>query len=615
METLDETNKQKLAELNNEKVNEIIKHYVELCKPAKVTILTDSPEDQQYIRDLALKNGEEKTLSTEGHTVHFDNYNDQARDKAHTWVLLPKGKTLSKQVKTIDYDDGLAEANELLSGIMEGKEMLVGFYCLGPNNSKFSMPAFQITDSSSVIHQQNILYRNGYNEFKNLNGSPEFFHVVHSAGELNEDNTTKNIDKRRVFIDLENERVLSMNNQYGGSSIGLKKLSLRLSISKANKEDWLCEHMFIMGIHPLDKERTTYFTGAFPSMCGKTSTAMVSGQTIVGDDIAFLKKDESGNCIAANVEKGVFGVIKDICPADDPVIYKSITSPREVVFNNVLIKDNQPFWLGMGSPLPEEGTNHSGSWTKGKQDQDGNEIDPSHKNSRFTLAINELENADPKADSPEGVPVSGIIYGGRDSSTSVPVLQSLNWGHGVFIGAAIESETTAATLGAEGEVKHSPMSNMDFLVIPLSLYIKNHLKFGNDLTKVPSIFSTNYFLKENGNFLNDKTDKKVWLLWMDGRVNREFEAIETPVGFIPKYEDIKDLFQKTFNKEYTEEDYNKQFSIRISQYLEKLDRTDSIFNEEADLPEEFKNNLTEQRTRLTQAKEKFGKDVVLPSEF
>ncbi len=611
---LDETNKQKLEAINNPKVNEIIKKYVELCKPAKVTILSDSEEDAQYVRDLAIQNGEEAKLNIEGHTVHYDNYNDQARDKAHTWVLLPKGKTLSKHIKTTDYDEGMAEATELLTGIMEGKEMLVGFYCLGPKNSKFSLPAFQITDSSTVIHQQNILYRNGYTDFKSLNGSPDFFHVIHSAGELNEDNTTKNIDKRRVFIDLENERVLTMNNQYGGSSIGLKKLSLRLSISKANKEDWLCEHMFIMGIHPEGKDRTTYFTGAFPSMCGKTSTAMVSGQTIVGDDIAFLKKGDNGECLAANVEQGVFGVIKDICPEDDPVIYESITTPREVVFNNVLIKDNKPYWLGMGSELPTEGTNHSGSWTKGKQDEAGNEIDPSHKNARFTLAINQLENADPNADSPDGVPVQGIIYGGRDSSTSVPVLQSLNWAHGVFIGAAIESETTAATLGAEGEVKHSPMSNLDFLVVPLGTYIQNHLKFGNDLEKTPQIFATNYFLKQDGEFLNSKTDKKVWLLWMDGRVNNEYEAIETPVGSIPKYEDIKELFQKTFNKEYTEESYNKQFSIRLAQYSEKLGRIEAVYNEE-EVPEEFKNAITEQRKRLEEAKEKFGKDVVLPSEF
>ena len=291
---IDKKNLKKLEVLNNPKVMELVEKYSILCKPAKVTVLTDSEEDRNYIRELAVKNSEEKKLKMEGHTIHYDNYYDQARDKEHTWVLLPKGKTLSKHISTIDYDKGIKEAMELLNNIMKGREMFVCFHCLGPANSKFAIPAMQITDSATVAHQQGMLYRQGYEQFKKLNGSKEFFHVIHSAGELNDDMTTKNIDKRRVFIDLEEERVLSMNNQYGGSSIGLKKLSLRLSISRANKEDWLCEHMFVMGIHPEGKNRVTYFTGAFPSWCGKTSTAMISGQTIVGDDIAFLRRDEEG---------------------------------------------------------------------------------------------------------------------------------------------------------------------------------------------------------------------------------------------------------------------------------------------------------------------------------
>jgi len=196
----------------------------------------------------------------------------------------------------------------------------------------------------------------------------------------------------------------------------------------------------------------------------------------------------------------------------------------------------------MGKKLPKKGINHSGEWYKGKKDKEGNLIEPSHKNARFTLRINDLDNADPKADDPEGAPVSGIIYGGRDSSTSVPVLQSLSWSHGVFIGAVIESETTAATLGKEGELKHSPMANLDFLVIPLGIYIQSHLKFGNDCDKNPIIFSTNYFLKENGKFLNGKLGKKAWLMWMEGRIHGDYEAIETPIGFIPKYNDLKELF-------------------------------------------------------------------------
>lgn len=608
-------NLKKLQELNNPKVIEIVEKYIELCKPDKVTVLTDSEADLQYVRDLAIKNGEEKKLKTQGHTIHYDNYYDQARDKENTRVLLPKGEKLSRHIKTIDKDEGLKEIFSIMDGCMKGNEMLVCFYCLGPTNSKFSIPALQITDSAYVAHNENMLYRQGYQEFKRLNGSKEFFHFVHSAGELDERNTTKNIDKRRIYIDLEEERVLSINNQYGGNSIGLKKLALRLGISRAQKEDWLCEHMFILGVRPEGKNRVSYFTGAFPSMCGKTSTAMIPGQTIVGDDIAYLKKDEEGYCVAANVEQGIFGVIQDINLEDDPLIYKALTTPRELIFSNVLDADGIPYWIGIGKEIPKKGINHSGEWYEGKKDREGNEIPPSHKNARFTLRINDLDNADEKADDPAGVRIDGIIYGGRDSDASVPLLQSLSWAHGVFIGAVLESETTAATLGQENELKHNPMANLDFLVIPLGKYVERHLKFGDDLDKCPSIFATNYFLKKDGEYVNKITDKKVWLLWMEGRVHNEYDAIETPVGFMPKYWDLKDLFKTIFNKEYTKEEYEYQFSIRIPALLKKLERVEEIYKSEDNMPEVFNMHIQQQKQRLNDAKEKYGKDVINPFEF
>ncbi|MBW2983838.1 phosphoenolpyruvate carboxykinase (GTP) [Candidatus Woesearchaeota archaeon] len=612
---LNEENLKKLEALDNPQVMQVVEKYVKHCKPAKVTVLTDSKEDIAYVRQLAVERGEEKPLKMEGHTIHYDSYYDQARDKANTKILLPKGKKLSKHIKTIDKDEGLKEILAFMDGIMQGKEMLVCFYCLGPNNSRFAIPALQLTDSFYVAHNENLLFRQGYQEFKKLNGSKDFFYFVHSAGGLDERNTTKNIDKRRIYVDLEEERVLTVNNQYGGNSIGLKKLALRLAISKAAKEDWLCEHMFIVGVHPLDKERTTYFTGAFPSLCGKTSTAMISGQTIVGDDIAYLRIDEEGFVRAANVEQGIFGVIKDINADDDPVIYKTLTTPRELIISNVLDVGGVPYWLGMGKEIPKKGINHSGDWFKGKRDKDGNKIDPSHKNARFTLKINDLDNADPKADDPDGVLIDGIIYGGRDSDTSVPVMQSLSWAHGVFLGTALESETTAATLGAEGQLKHNPMANLDFLVIPMGTYVKNHLNFGDKLDKPPLIFATNYFLKKDGKFLNGKLDKKVWLLWMEGRVHEEYEVIETPVGFIPKYEDLKALFKKALGRDYTEEEYIKQFSTRTSKLLAKLDRIEQIYREEPDTPKIFHEHIEQQRQRLKEAQQKYGKDEIAPGDF
>ncbi len=614
IEVLNEENKAKLVALNNQKVLDTVEKYVKHCKPAKVTVLTDSKEDIAYMRELALKNGEEKPLAMEGHTIHYDGMKDQARDKANTKVLIPEGKYISSFINSKEREEGLKEVLGFMEGVMEGKEMLICFFCLGPNNSKFSIPALQLTDSSYVAHSESILYRPGYEEFKRINGSEDFFFFVHSAGELDERNNTKNIDKRRVYIDLDENRVFTVNNQYAGNSVGLKKLALRLAINKANHEDWLCEHMFVMGAHPPGKDRVTYFTGAFPSACGKTSTAMIPGQTIVGDDIAYLKINEEGTVYGVNVEQGIFGIIKDINSEDDPVIHKSITTPRELIISNVLNVNGKPYWINMGEEIPESGENFSGEWTKGKTDAAGKEISYAHPNARYTIRINELENADPKADTPEGVPISGFIYGGRDSDTTVPVFESHSWSHGVYVGALVESETTSATLGQAGVRVHNPMANLDFLVVPLGLYLKNHLEFGKRTKDVPKIFHTNYFLKEDGEFLNSKLDKKIWLLWMDGRVHGEYDAIETPIGMIPKHADLKELFMKVFERDYSEAEYTKQFTIRITKMLEKIERLKVVFEKEQDIPEEFMQHMKDDEAKLIAAKEKFG-DSATPDQF
>ena len=613
---LDEENLKKLEALENPKVMKVVEEYVKHCKPAKVTVITDDQKDIDYVRELALKNKEEKKLAMEGHTIHFDGYDDQARDKANTKVLVTPDMKMSKVINTEEREAGLKEVLGFMEGIMQGKECVIRLFCLGPTDSKFSICALQLTDSSYVAHSEDILYRKGYEEFKKLKDKDDFFYFIHSAGELDERGNSKNVDKRRVYIDLMENRVFTVNNQYAGNSLGLKKLALRLAISKSAKEGWLCEHMFLLGAHPEGKDRVTYFTGAFPSACGKTSTAMIPGQTIIGDDIAYLRPGEDGQAYAVNVEQGIFGIIQDVNPKDDPVIYKSLTTPRELIVSNVLIKEGKPHWLGMGSDIPKEGENFSGEWQEGKEDDDGNEIGPAHKNARYTIRIEELENADPKMNDPNGVPVSGIIYGGRDSDTSVPVCQSLSWAHGVFIGACLESETTAATLGKAGVITLSPMANMDFLVIPLGRYIERHMKFGLDLDKCPLIFATNYFLKDaDGKYFNEILDKKVWLMWMEGRIHGEYEGRETPIGIIPKYDSLSALFKQIFGREYTSKEYEEQFSIRISKLLERFDRVEKIYAAEEEIPEVFHKHLKQQRKRLLAAKEKFGKDVISPFDF
>ncbi len=609
---MDEVGFAKLDALANEKLFAFVADAVRLGKPESVKVCDDSDEDIAWIRRRAIEAGEEVPLETEGHTAHFDGPNDQARDTKATKYLLPEGVVLGPQLNSIERDAGLEEVRGLLDGAMAGKMMYVRFYCLGPVDSPFSLSCVQCTDSAYVAHSEDLLYRPGYEQMKRLADPDDFFRFVHSAGRLTERNTSAEVDKRRVYIDILEDMVYSVNTQYGGNTIGLKKLSLRLAIRRADREGWLAEHMFVMGVHGAGGGRRTYFTGAFPSACGKTSTAMLPGESIVGDDIAYLRAI-GGDVRAVNVESGIFGIIRDVNADDDPVIHDVLTSPGEVIFSNVLVHEGKPYWLGMGQEVPDSGQNFVGEWHKGMTDAKGEPVPPSHKNARYTVAIHALENCDSKLDDPEGVAVAGIIYGGRDSDTAVPVQQSFDWVHGVVsFGASLESETTAATLGEQGIRKFDLMSNLQFLAIPVATYVKNHLEFAGKVERVPLVFGTNYWLRdEQGEFLNGKLDKHVWIKWMERRVHGELEAVEAPTGLIPLHADLVPLFREVLDKHYPESDYVEQFTIRIPENLAKLDRIEAIYRDTKDTPGEVFEQIVAQRKRLEALKAVQG-DYVSP---
>jgi phosphoenolpyruvate carboxykinase (GTP) len=610
---MDKENCGKLAQLRNPKLHRFVLDAIELCNPDSVFVCTDSPGDIRYIREGAIKAGEERPLAMDGHTIHFDGYNDQGRDKDQTKYLVPKGIDLGANLNSIGKEEGLAEVRGLLKGSMAGREMLVRFFSLGPANSDFSISGVQLTDSFYVGHSEDLLYRPGYEQFKRLGDSEGFFRVLHSAGRL-VNFVSADYQNKRIYIDLEDEIVYSVNTQYAGNTVGFKKLSLRLAISKADREGWLAEHMLIMGIHG-PNGRATYFTGGFPSFCGKTSTAMIPGETIVGDDLAYLRARD-GRAYTANVESGIFGIIQDVNPKDDPDIWKALTTPGEVIFSNVLVKDGVPYWLGDRRQHPEKGVNFSGEWHRDKKDADGNPIPAAHKNARYTVRLSALRNRDERADDPEGVPVGGIVYGGRDSDTWIPVQQSFDWVHGVItMGASLESETTAATLGKEGVRSFQPMSNLDFVAIPLGRYIRNHLDFGARLKAPPPIFAVNYFLKDTeGKYLNGMTDKYVWIKWMELRANGDVKAIRGPGGLLPIYEDLRQLFQRVLQKDYSREDYSEQFRLRIPQDLSKLQRIEKAWSAEADVPPVLFSVLKAQRQRLETLRKQKG-DYVSPFDL
>ncbi|MDF1540158.1 MAG: phosphoenolpyruvate carboxykinase (GTP) [Candidatus Thorarchaeota archaeon] len=612
---LTDANLGKLLAIPNRRVHKFVADAIVLCKPMKVFICNDSTMDTEYIRRNAIARGEETPLANPHHTVHFDGYFDQARDKERTVYLVPEGESLGEQLVQMDREKGLNSVRKRIDGSMEHKKMVVRFFSLGPLDSPFSIPVVQITDSFYVAHSEDLLYRRGYEYFRRMPEDKEIFWMLHSSGKLIHSVST-DWKKRGVMIDYKQNTVYSVNTQYAGNTIGLKKLALRLAIRKADGEGWLAEHMFLMAVHG-PSARKTYFTGAYPSGCGKTSTSMVRGNTIVGDDLSYLRVLD-GKVKAVNVEQGIFGIIRSVTERDDPVIWDVLHSNQPAIFSNVLIsEDAEPRWLDDGHEPPESGVNHSGEWFKGKVDRHGEEIEYAHKNARYTIRLEGLKNLDACLEDPRGVDVGGIIYGGRDSDTWVPVQQSLDWKHGVItMGASLESETTAATLGPSGVRKFQPFSNLDFLSIPLGKYVQNHLDFVNEVETVPLIFSVNYFQQdEKGKFLTDKSDKQVWLKWMELRVHNEVEAIQTPIGYIPKYDDLKHLFTIYRNRDYTREEYDAQFSIRVPELLAKIDRVEKIYRDTVpDAPAILFEILSEQRDRLIKAKNDFG-DCILSNIF
>lgn len=613
-ESLDATNRKKLSKIKNEEALIKIANAVSICEPGNIFVDTGSEEDIQWIRNYSLVKGEERALPKKGHTIHFDLPQDQARLINQTYYIINEGEKASSLAKTVLRAEALEYVKEHMKGIMKGKTMIIGFFSRGPVGAQAAVPAVEMSSSTYVLHSGELLYRNCYPSFDaEVERKGIFYTNLHSEGP----NRPEDVPNARIFMDRSWLTTFSTFCTYAGNTLLLKKGNHRFAVDYATyyeKEEELSEHMFITGITG-PGGRKTYFAGAAPSGCGKTTTAMV-GSDFIGDDLAQLWIAEDGTIRAINPEKGIFGIVEDVNREGDPYLMECLRGEgTEVIWSNVLIMDDgTPHWVGNGEEPPKSGINFQGAWWQGKE-EDGKPIPMSHKNSRCTLLAEAIRNHNTQAaEDPSGVPIKVFTYSGRDADTMPPVWVAKSMDDGVAIGASLVSQATATEVGAAG-VNRQPWANAPFIPGPLADYMDAQFIFFNS-KKIseegrPIIAGLNYFLTHENRggpgsgLLGEKRDVKVWMGWLELYAHGDVEAVETPVGMLPKYEDLKKLFDG-IGKVYSKSLYDMQFALYLDNIIARIDLQTEAYGKSKDTPARLFVVYQKEKAELEALKEKYG---------
>jgi phosphoenolpyruvate carboxykinase (GTP) len=616
-ERLDSEHLRRLAVITNEEALLKVANAIAMCEPDRIFIHTGSEEDCAVVRRMSLEKGEEKKLALAGHTIHFDLPEDQGRMVDQTFYIANKGEQVSSLAKKELREQSHAYVREHMRGIMQGKTMFIGFYSRGPVGARASIPAIEISSSTYVMHSAELLYRNCYADFDaEVTRRGEFFTNVHSEGP----NRSEDVPKARIYMDRSWQTTFSTFCTYAGNTLLMKKGNHRFASDSAmykhNGEE-LSEHMFITGMTG-PGGRKTFFAGAAPSGCGKTTTAMV-GSDFIGDDLAQMWIESDGTLRAVNPEIGIFGIIEDVNQEGDPYLMKCLRMPgAEVIFSNVLVDpQGKPRWTGDGEPSPEQGMNFQGEWTPATTG-----VPMSHPNSRCTLMAEAVGNHNKAVNAdPHGIVIEVITYSGRDANTMPPIWVAKNMDAGVAIGASIVSKATAAEIGASG-VNRQPWANTPFVAGTLTDYLDAQLNFyGNvRMTRKPVMAGLNYFLTHEARggsgkgLLGEKKDVHVWLGWLELFAHGNVQAIETPIGLIPKYEDLKKLFNEKINKAYPESLYTMQFSLYIDNVVARIDLQETAWRKEQGASERLFAVYKEQKAGLLALKAAKG-EIVKPQDL
>jgi len=517
-----------------------------LCQPDNIVWIDGSDKMKKSLEKQAVSTGEMMRLNQEkmpGCLLHRTAINDVARTENLTFICTPTRKEAGPTNNWMSPKEAYEKAGKIFAGSMKGRTMYVIPFSMGPVGSPFSKIGVELTDSIYVVLNMYIMTRVGTKVLQCLGAGGDFTKCLHSKADLD--------IKRRLILHIPKDNTIwSVGSGYGGNVLlGKKCLALRIASYQAQKEGWFAEHMLILGIEQ-PNGHIEYIAAAFPSACGKTNLAMLippeglkqKGYKVwtVGDDIAWMRVDSDGCLWAINPEWGFFGV----CPGTNSRTNANAmqTLKKNTIFTNVLLKpDNTVWWEEGDEPAPKKGVDWRGfPWAPNMVDDEGNPLKGAHPNSRFTAPALQCPSISYRLEQHHGVPISAIIFGGRRAHVAPLVYEAYNWNHGVYIGATMASERTAAQYGKQGEVRRDPMAMLPFCGYNMSKYFRHWLDMAERMTKPPKIFHVNWFRQnDKGDFLWPGYGENLRVLeWILNRCNEKIPARKTPIGYVPYAEDI-----------------------------------------------------------------------------
>lgn len=608
----------------NPNVIKWVDEMVALTKPDKVIWIDGSKEQLDELTNevCSLPDGNKDKMyrlnpeKLPGCLYHRTLPNDVARVEDRTFICCREKKDAGPTNNWMDPKEMKAMLTPMYDGVMKGRTMYVIPYSMGPIGSSLAKVGVELTDSIYVVLNMNIMTRMGADAFKNLGDtSNDFVRGLHSKADVDP-------EKRYIVQFPEENTIWSINSAYGGNVLlGKKCFALRIASYQGKNEGWMAEHMLILGVKKPDGEMR-YITAAFPSACGKTNLAMLIPPAVykeqgyevytVGDDIAWMKPGKDGRLYAINPENGFFGVAPGTNAKSN---YNALASTmKNTIFTNVALNnaDNTVWWEGLDKNPPVDATEWKGAKVNGPEFT--SEIDPAtgknkklaHPNSRFTAPAVNCPCVSPEFNNPDGVPVSAIIFGGRRASTTPLVYQSFDWVHGTYMGSAVSSETTAAATGAVGVLRHDPMAMKPFIGYNVGDYWAHWLEMGEKLgDKAPKIFNVNWFKQdENGNFIWPGFGDNMRVLdWIIKRVEGKVDAVETPIGFLPKKGDIN---LKGIEDEVTSEVEDKLLAVDVDLWKKEIAEMRRYYNDDikakgGNIPQALFDELDKIEARLNKA--------------